>query len=315
MEPIKDGPLLSVVMPVYNARPFLNESIASIIRQTFEAFEFIILDDGSTDGSGKVLREWEQRDSRIRVFTSERNLGLPGSSNLVVSKAVAPIVARMDADDIAHPDRLKRQWEILKSNPDVVVVGTLCDGIDAEGRRTRPRDRWRTVRYSRYIPFPHGSAMFRREAFDAVGGYGEEFAGGEDQDFFFRMTKLGRVVTAPDVLYHFRYHSGNTTFVTGGRAVESVENGHSSNDQELASLHMVSSMHLWAGQSPRILSEVITRKSLHWNLQSLAMLASASLGSISPATLRLFLRSLIRARDGLAGLQVKDRRPYEWRLK
>ena len=309
------APLLSVVMPVHNALPFLDESISSIVKQTFTDFEFVILDDASTDGSEKVLREWEKRDSRIRAFQSDRKLGLPGSSNLVVSKANAPVLARMDADDISHLDRLRRQWEIIKSRPDVVAVGTLCEGIDANGRLTRPRDRWRLVRHSRYIPFPHGSVMFRRETFDAVGGYGEDFAGGEDQDIFFRMVALGRVVTLPDVLYRFRYHSGNTTLLTGEHAVRSVKDRHSRNGENLAALYMLGAMRLWAGQPPGILPEMIAKKSLSWNFQSLIALTSASLGSLSPGTLRFFLRSLIRARDRLAGLRVKDGRPYEWRLK
>jgi glycosyltransferase involved in cell wall biosynthesis len=302
-------------MPVHNAQRFLNESIGSIVNQTFSAFEFIILDDASTDGSAKILREWERRDNRIRVFTSERNLGLSRSSNAVVSKARAPLVARMDADDISHPGRLKRQTEIFQTQPDVVAVGALSDGIDAEGRPTRPRDRWRIVRHSQFIPFPHGSAMFRREAFCAVGGYREEFAGFEDQDLLFRMTKLGRVVTLPDTLYHFRYHSGNTTILTGATGVQAIQNSHSRNGHELAALYLLGSMRLWAGHPPGILPEIIATKCWHWNLRSFVALASASLGSLSPATLRFLLRSLIRARDSLAGLRVKDGRAYEWRLK
>jgi glycosyltransferase involved in cell wall biosynthesis len=120
-----DSPPLSVVMPVHNALPFLDASISSILNQTFPDFDFVILNDASTDGSDRVLREWEKRDRRIRVIESDRKLGLAGSSNLVVSTSVAKIVARMDADDISHPDRLKRQLEIMTSHPDVVVVGTL----------------------------------------------------------------------------------------------------------------------------------------------------------------------------------------------
>src|SRR6266849_4896317 len=153
------NPLISVVMPVYNALPFLDESIRSILEQTLSDFEFVILDDASTDGSVERLREWSPRDGRIRLHESRQRLGLSGSSNAVVAKARAPIVARMDADDIAHPDRLRRQWNIMESRPDVAVIGALCNGIDASGREVRPRDRWRLLRRSVFIPFPHGSAM------------------------------------------------------------------------------------------------------------------------------------------------------------
>jgi len=225
MERLKPEPLLSVVMPVYNVQRFLNEAIASILDQTFWDFEFIILDDGSTDDSAKILRDWQRRDSRISIFTSPRNSGLPISSNLVVAKTKTPLVARMDGDDLSHPDRLRRQLEILQSHPEVMAVGTLFDGIDAQGESIRPRDRWRILRKSRYIPFAHGSAMFRRAAFDEIGGYREEVVAGEDQDFFFRMSKLGRVVTLPGVLYHFRYHSMNATVLNGGKGVNAIQNG------------------------------------------------------------------------------------------
>ena len=308
-------PLLSVVMPVHNAAPFLDESICGIVNQTFSDFEFVILDDGSTDGSWQKLLAWQERDDRIRLFRSDRQLGLAGSSNLVVSQATAPIIARMDGDDISERERLSRQWEIIERCPDVVVVGTLCDGIDARGCRMRPRDRWRLVRRSRYIPFPHGSAMFRRAAFDAVGGYDEEFVAGEDQHFFFKMSTQGRVVTLPDVLYHFRYHLTNTTILTRACAIETINGNHPSNGEHLASLYLVGAMRLWAGYPPETLPAITANGNLDWNARSLLALATASLGNMSPATLRFFLRLLIHARDRLASLQVKDGRPYEWRLK
>lgn len=290
-------------MPVHNARPFLDASISSILDQTFPDFEFVILNDASTDGSDRALRDWEKRDARIRVIESKRKLGLAGSSNLVVSTSRAEIVARMDADDVSHPDRLSRQLQIMKNDSDVVVVGTLCDGIDGAGRRTRPRDRWRIMRRSRYIPFPHGSAMFRRNAFDRVGGYHEELVYGEDQNFFFRMTHLGRVVTLPDVLYHFRYHTENTTVLND------------SSGMDLASLYLLGSMRLWSGHDPGISPEMVTVRASGFSWQTIIAIASASLGTLSPALLRFVLRSLIRARDAAACLRIKDGRPYEWRLK
>ena len=296
-------------MPVHNALPFLDASISSILEQTFSDFEFVILNDASTDGSGRVLREWEKRDRRIRVIESDRKLGLAGSSNLVVSTSRAKLVARMDADDVSHPHRLQRQLEIMTKNPDVVVVGTLCDGIDAAGRQTRPPDRWRVMRRSMYIPFPHGSAMFRRAAFNRVGGYREEFVSGEDQNFFFRMTQLGRVVTLPDVLYHFRYHTENTT------VLNSAQLSHNGNGLDLASLYMLGSMRLWSGHAPGISPYAAAKKASTFNWHAVVTIVSASLGTLSPTALRLMLRSVILARDGLARLRIKDGRPYEWRLK
>lgn len=304
------GPTVSVVMPVHNARPFLDESVGSILEQTLRDFEFIILDDASTDGSVERLRQWAGRDRRIRLLESRERLGLSGSSNAVVGRAQAPIVARMDADDIAHPDRLRRQLAVLHSRPDVVAVGALCDGIDASGRTVRPRDRWRLVRRSPYLPFAHGSAMFRREVFTAIGGYDEQASGGEDQNLFRRMAARGRVVTLPDVLYQYRYHSTNATLFLGTRAVAGA---HVHHGNPLEALYRVGAMRLWAGDPPRLLGPMLENPAVRWNLKTLSVLVPAIWGHVSPPTLRAFLRMSIRARDRVAGLRVKDGRPYEWR--
>jgi len=256
------------------------------------------------------MREWSYRDQRIRIHESKKRLGLSGSSNAVVSKASAPIVARMDADDIAHPDRLRRQWQVIEGRPDVAVVGTLCNGIDATGREVRPRDRWRLLRRSSYIPFPHGSAMFRREVFEQVGGYDESSTGAEDQDLFCRMAARGLVLTLPDGLYSYRYHSNNATLFNGTRA---VGENHSQNGNALAAFYMLGAMRLWAGDPPMLLQPMLEQKSLKWNARTLMILVSAIWGHVSPPTLRVFLRSSIRARDLLASVRVKDGRPYEWR--
>jgi glycosyltransferase involved in cell wall biosynthesis len=304
------NPLISVVMPVYNAQPFLDDSIGSILAQSFTDFEFVILDDASTDDSSARLREWAARDKRIRLHQSHQQLGLSGSSNAVVAHARAAIVARMDADDVAHPDRLQRQWEIIEQQPEVVAVGTLCNGIDAHGCEVRPRDRWRLVRRSGFIPFPHGSAMFRREVFDRIGGYDETTIGGEDQELFSRMAAHGRVVTLPDVLYSYRYHANNATLFNGLRAVG--ENHHSNGDS-LAAYYMLGAMRLWAGEPPRLLEPMLRQKYFHWDPKSLLILLSALWGHVSPLTLKFFLRGSIRVRDLLAGITVKDGKPYEWR--
>lgn len=306
------SPAISVVMPVHNARAFINDSVASILNQSFDNFEFVVFDDASTDGSLELLKEWANRDKRIKVHEGKQQLGLSGSSNAVVSQACAPIIARMDADDIAHPDRLKRQWTILAGDPEVAVVGTLCIGIDTDGRQVRPRDRWRLLRRSALIPFPHGSAMFRREVFNKVGGYDEESNGGEDQDLFLRMAAHGRVLTLPEVLYSYRYHASNATLFNGLRAV-GEEPSHNGNG--MAGFYMLGAMRLWAGNPPMLLESMLEKKSLKWNPKALTIFASAVWGHVSPSTLRAFLRASIRARDLLAGVRIKDGRAYEWRLE
>jgi len=299
------NPQISVVMPVYNALPFLDNSISSILSQTFGNFEFVILDDASTDGSLDRMHHWAARDKRIQVHESKERLGLAGSSNAVVTKSRCSIVARMDADDISHPDRLKRQWEIIEERSDIAVIGTLCDGIDASGRHVRPRDRWRLVRRSGHVPFPHGSAMFRRQTFDEVSGYENGSDGGEDQQLFSKMAKRGRVLTIPDVLYSYRYHSNNATLFNG--------DNHCQNGDSLSAYYMLGAMRLWAGESPMFLEPMLKRKIFRWDIKGSMILASALWGHLNPASLKLFLRASVKVRDQLASLIVKDGKPYEWR--
>src|SRR6185503_10477643 len=133
---------VSVVMPVRNAMPYLDDAIASILLQSHENFELIIGDDGSTDGSSERIDEWARRDGRIRVIRNGGSgLGPAGSSNWVARAARHPLIARMDADDISMPDRLRAQVLALRADPEAVIVGSLFDYVDGAGRRVGGRDR------------------------------------------------------------------------------------------------------------------------------------------------------------------------------
>jgi glycosyltransferase involved in cell wall biosynthesis len=326
-------------MPVHNALPYLHESIGSILGQTFTDFEFIILDDASTDGSHAALRRWAPEDGRIRLYEGRRKLGPAGSSNFVVAKARAPLIARMDADDISHPERLGKQWETIARRPDIALVGTLYDGIDAHGRHVRPRDRWRLAWRTVFPPFPHGSVLFRRAIFDEIGGYREECVGWEDQDLFLRIRNRGRVVVLTEALYRYRFQVNSVTCgaaaASAARVIglrhrclaefrrgrdytrllaEAERNG--SHPTALAdALYLRGSMRLWAGHPPAILGPVLQHRSLALGPRTLRTLVWATWASVSPASLRLFLRAFIRTRDFLASYSIKDEGIYEWRLE
>jgi glycosyltransferase involved in cell wall biosynthesis len=333
------SPLISVVMPVHNAAPYLDASIRSILGQTFKDFEFVILDDGSTDESNRILREWAQRDERIRLFENRRTLGLVGSSNRVVAEARAPLLARMDADDISQPSRLERQWRVLSERPDVALVGTLWEGIDGRGRGVRPRDRWRLVKRSLFAPFPHGSIMFRRERFDEVGGYREACVYWEDFDLYLRMADRGRIVVLPDTLYSYRFHSGSTTQASADERIEHAVNlmyhcvaerragrdytallhpgnaSHIRQHRAPRTFFSLGSPRLWSGHPPAMLGPLLKRGSLGLNRATLQTFVWAMWGTLSPASLRYFLRGLVRVRDRAASRFIKDGRPYEWRFE
>ena len=303
-------PLISVVMPVHNGMPFLQQSIESILNQTLSEFEFVILNNGSTDGSKKVLRQWALKDKRICLHSSKRRAGLVDSSNSVVAKARAKLIARMDADDVCEPERLQRQWEVMRDNPDLTAVGTLCDGINAAGQRIRTRDRWRIVRRSASPPFPHGSVMFRRQVFEAVGGYRKEFEKYEDQDLFRRMAEQGPVVTLPEVLYHYRYHQHNTSQMAHDGGSETDQNGVG----RLSTLYSLGAMRLWSGEAPNILADILGDKS-KWGVRRLGITSWAAWASLHPRSLKSLSRAIVRTRDLLASTRVRDGRFYEWRFK
>lgn len=317
-------PSLSIVMPVRDAGPYLDEAIRSILDQTFADFEFIIRDDGSTDGSTERLQYWAERDSRIKLFIGAESLGPAASSNWVVAKASAPFVARMDADDLCHPDRLKRQVEVLRERPDACMVGTLWEGIDEEGRRVRPRDRWRLSRPSVFSPFPHGSIMFRRSAFERVGGYRVEANFWEDADLYLRMASVGRLLVLPEPLYFHRASPLSTRLTSDREVVErSVDRMYrrlggfpDGTDEKLLPRVFVSigSTRLWAGRSPAVLGRLLGRGRLGLDRESAAVLIWALWGSLSPASLRFVLRLVVTVRDRSVRGRFADGSPQEWRI-
>jgi len=321
---------ISVVMPVRDAGPYLEESIRSILDQTFEDFEFVIRDDGSVDGSTEILRDWAARDPRIRLFIGDRPLGPAESSNWVVRQSRASFVARMDADDISHPDRLRRQLAVLEADPEAVLVGTLWEGIDARGRRIRPRDRWRLSRSTPFAPFPHGSIMFRREAFERVGGYRLECNFWEDADLYIRLAPLGRLLVLPDALYLHRSSGLSTRVVSpsedveravdrmyrtlGGEAADGPDRDSAAAPGKLLPMVFVSlgSTGLWAGDRPGVLGRLWRRADLGFNAGSLAVLGWALWGTLSPRSLRFALRSMIRVRDFAVRRRYRDGEAYVW---
>jgi len=318
-----DTPTLSVVMPVHNALPWLDESVASILEQDDSDFEFVILDDGSTDGSREVLRQWAVRDPRIRLLESDVRLGPVESSNRVVAQARAPLVARMDADDVARPDRLRRQRTLLDSHPDVVLVGSLVELIDRRGRRIRGADFPRLLRTSRFAPLSHPTAMFRRDAFDRAGGYRAEAAMWEDVDLYSRMACEGRVLTIAEPLVRTRAWQGNTrstgpsdalhaamTRMYRGVAGEAIrERGKVQPEVLVAS----ASVALWAGRSPGVSGALRDRALLGWNLRSATALVWAAWADLSPKTLRVTLDAILRVRSLAARWRLRDATHVEWR--
>lgn len=211
-------PAISVAMSVYNGERFLVQAIDSILGQTFGDFEFLILDDGSTDGTPDIIRGHAARDPRIRPIIRE-NRGLIASLNELLGAAHAPIVARMDADDISLPERFARQVAFLDANPDYGVVGCWTEDIDEDGGpyrltgRDHPQDHDTFLKHIEH-GWPlicHPAAMFRRDIVLAVGGYHAAFRHCEDYDLWLRLASVTRLASIPERLIRYRHYENQVS--------------------------------------------------------------------------------------------------------
>jgi glycosyltransferase involved in cell wall biosynthesis len=330
---------VSVVMPVRNCAPFLDAAIQSILQQSHREFEFVIYDDASSDGSSEIIERWAAADARIRPFRGETPLGLAGSSDAATRLASGSIVARMDGDDISHPRRLSEQLQVLDAHPEVVAVGSLCDGIDDKGRIIRPRDSARALRVTPYPPFANGSSMFRKEAFEAIGGYRDICDGWEDVDLFLRLLARGDIEVILESLYSYRFHSTNATLIfdwnerleTTARAQACYE-AHAHHGEYEEVLHRPitrteaesfalllyaqrGALSVWAGIRPPRPRLGRRRPAPGWWSASLRAMLYLTWGSVSPKTLRYVQAVMVRARDRVSMRRLQGQEHVRWRAR
>ena len=198
---------LTVLMPVYNGGAFLEASIQSILDQTFEDFELLIIDDASKDDSVQTISSF--KDARIRFVKNEKNLGLIGTLNKGLELASADIIARMDQDDIAEPDRLVKQLLYFENDKDLDGMGTATMLINTLDERVgyqpvvESSDALRRI-VSVLNPFAHPTMMFRKRAALAVGGYSNEAYAAEDYDLWEKMIRKGKMTNHPEALLRYR---------------------------------------------------------------------------------------------------------------
>jgi len=214
----KIGPRVSVVMPVFNAENFLRESLDSILKQTHRNFEFIIVDDGSTDASFKILRNYASVDKRIKLFRNPTNMGVSRAVNRAISKAKGEYIARMDADDIALPRRLEQQVAHLKKNPTTIAVGGQCLLIDKRGsvigKKTFPIHFKQIYQYIfEFVPLQQPTLMIARKRLPKNFAYyynGMNTA--EELELLFKLFLYGKVENISDPVLLYRLHDHNTSF-------------------------------------------------------------------------------------------------------
>ncbi|MFQ4145385.1 glycosyltransferase family 2 protein [Chlorogloeopsis sp. ULAP02] len=205
-------PKISVITPVYNGEQYFDRAVPSILRQTYTNFEYIIVDDGSTDKTPDFLKELAHRDSRVRVLSPGR-LGFTRALNHAIETAQGDYIARQDFDDLSYPQRLRSQLEFLEANPKIGMVGSYYILVN-DGRQERhvgmpPTEHHKLVRtMATCIPFVHSLVTFRKEAWRQAGGYPHINDGVEDLRLWLTFVKLGwQVANIPEVLGEHWVHS------------------------------------------------------------------------------------------------------------
>ena len=196
---------VSIVMSVYNAEKYLREAIDSMLNQTFTNFEFIIVNDGSTDDSLKIIESY--RDERI-VILNQKNTGLAKALNKGIDKSKGNFIARMDADDISLPDRLQKQYDFLIQNPEYIALGSTAIIIDVDGNYVYtafvPLTDEETKNCLPQTPFFHPSVMFKKNEFLKAGRYCEAMVKAQDTVLFNRMAKFGKFYNMKKPLIKYR---------------------------------------------------------------------------------------------------------------
>jgi glycosyltransferase involved in cell wall biosynthesis len=206
-------PAVSVLMGVWNGAPWVREAIESVLSQTVSDLELIVVDDDSTDATPGILASF--RDPRLQVVRRARG-GLTSALNAALRLSRAPLVARLDADDLALPERLERQLTFLSTHPDVGLVGTAAREVDASGREVaivRPPADDAGIRRAliRRNPFVHSSVVMRRDAMEQAGGYAEAFSVAQDYDLWMRMSRVTRMANLPEPLVVRRLRPGRVS--------------------------------------------------------------------------------------------------------
>jgi glycosyltransferase involved in cell wall biosynthesis len=206
------APKISVLMPVYNAAKFLNESIQSILSQTFFDFEFIIVDDGSTDDSIAIIKTYE--DPRIVFVRNEKNLGISEALNKGIALAKSSLIARMDADDISQPTRLQKQYDYMTKNQDCALLSSWARVVTEDLKFVR-LERYRSKFYYYNLIFEcwmyHPTIMFRKKEVEEIGMYSMPYS--EDFDLFWKMSRKFKIWNIPEALVDYRLSSTSLNVV------------------------------------------------------------------------------------------------------
>lgn len=215
---VNKQPLVSVIMPCYNANGYLEEAIKSILKQSYKNFELIIVNDGSTDESPETIKKLAKIDKRIIAIHLRKNQGESVAANIGYRKSKGEFIARMDADDVAYPNRLEKQVKFLQSHPQHILVGTQVNVIDKQGeiigKKLYPlkhEDIFKQFAY--FLPFSHPSIMLRRSLLPwKTKLWLEEGEPIADTYTFFHYIFRAKFANLPEILLDYRVHGANQSY-------------------------------------------------------------------------------------------------------
>jgi glycosyltransferase involved in cell wall biosynthesis len=210
--------LISIIMPVYNAEIYLRTAIDSVLNQTYSNFEFIILNDASTDNSADVIKSYT--DARIKYFEYSENEGYVVRLNQGIDYSKGEFVARMDSDDICSPNRLLKQVSFLSQRSEVVLCGTYFKLISSTGKEIGSGKRYSSCNLIKFKllfsnPICHPSVMFRRNVLEEVGLYDPLKKPAEDYDLWTRIIKHHQIENLPEYLFYYRVHTSSVSHLHG----------------------------------------------------------------------------------------------------
>lgn len=206
--------MVSVIMPVHNEKEYVIEAIKSVLSQSFRNFEFIIVDDGSNDGTGKIIDSYSRLDKRIKVIRNKLKMGVGYCINRAAKKSKGIYVARMDADDVMNKDRLAVQVDFMEKNPTVICSGSWMKEIDSEGfaigKRTTPLNHkkiYETMYYAMAIQNP--TLIINKKLIPADFQWCKTDGILDDLDLLFKLLEIGRFANIDRFLMKYRIHDGN----------------------------------------------------------------------------------------------------------
>ena len=211
-----NNPRISVIMPVYNAEKYVSIAIESVLVQTFSDFEFIIIDDCSTDNSLKIIKKFASTDKRIIILTNSANLRICKTLNKGINNAKGKYIVRMDADDYSYPYRFKIQYEFMENNPKINVSGGAIEVCNEKLRPIKQRNYQiddKNIRKKMFFsnPFAHPAVIYRRKDIEYVNLYNEDLADAEDYDLYFRLGRIGQFGNVADKLIKYRISSSQVS--------------------------------------------------------------------------------------------------------